>query len=178
MIRKKSFKCSLIALLCSCSLGSLQVSAESKDADKCSSAASGVVTVVVRAIQASSPAIDSATPSHLIIEDALADLQPKLAQLPFRAFKLISEKQEKLEVKRQETVALPNGQTLELRPMFATDQRVGLWLNWLDSDGSEILNTRLHFDSEDSLVTGTDSEQNEGLLLAIKAVAVSPTAGN
>jgi hypothetical protein len=157
---------------------SLPAAAESADVDGCSAEGSGTVRVLVRAIQASSPTTDTASLSPLVLEDAIADLQPKLAQLPFRAFKLLSAKQEQLEVKHQETVTLPNGQTVSLRPMFAADHRVGLWLNWLDTDGSEILNTRLHFDTEDSLVTGTDSSQNEGLLLAIKAVPVDEPPGN
>ena len=157
---------------------SLPAAAESADVDGCSAEGSGTVQVLVRAIQASSPTTDNPPPSPLILEDAIADLQPKLAQLPFRSFKLLSAKQEQLEVKHQETVKLPNGQTVALRPMFAADHRVGLWLNWLDTDGSEILNTRLHFDTEDSLVTGTDSSQNEGLLLAIKAVPIDQAAGN
>jgi hypothetical protein len=72
-------------------------------------------------------------------------------------------------VNSQEKVALPNGQSVSVRPMYAESKRMGLWLNWFDNDGSEILNTRVHFDTDDTIVTGTDCPNNEGLLLAITA---------
>jgi hypothetical protein len=45
-----------------------------------------------------------------------------------------------------------------------------MWLSWKDTDGSDILNTRVHFDSDDSVLTGTDYPDNEGRILAIRAI--------
>jgi hypothetical protein len=48
-------------------------------------------------------------------------------------------------------------------------KKVGLWINWKDHDGAGILDTRLHFNSDDSVITGTDQSPGFGTVLAIKA---------
>jgi hypothetical protein len=48
-------------------------------------------------------------------------------------------------------------------------KKVGLWINWKDHDGAGILDTRLHFNSDDSVITGTDQRPGFGTVLAIKA---------
>jgi hypothetical protein len=165
---------SLLACLCGCSLVSVgSADAETKSFTNSSQrVASERVTVLVRTIQATKPVKEgnsSSTEVSTELEQSLADLQPKLAQLPFRSFKLVASKEGYFEVAKKGTLNLPNGQSVGVRPIYADDHRMGMWLNWLDSDGSEILNTRLHFDCEDTIVTGTDSANDEGLLLAITA---------
>jgi hypothetical protein len=134
------------------------------------------VTVYVRTISATAPLqADANTPRSLDgihVDSSLRDIQPKLMQLPFSSFKLLSAKQEQLSLLKKESLRLPNGQLLAFRPMYVDQKRVGLWLKWKDSDGAEILNTRVHFDTDDSVLTGTDSEHDSGLILAIKAVPV------
>lgn len=129
------------------------------------------IRVVVRTIQASG-ARPSSTPNAeaQTVEPSLVDLRPKLSLLPFSAFHLISSKEEEISLKKKESVRLPNGQTLTFRPMYMEKERVGMWLSWKDTDGSDILNTRIHFDADESVLTGTDYQENEGRLLAIRAV--------
>jgi hypothetical protein len=107
------------------------------------------------------------------IDQALKDLEPKLAQLPFASFQLLSAKEEVIALKTKNSLQLPNGQILIFRPMYANQQKVGLWLNWRDRDGSEILNTRLHFDSTDAVLTGTDCPHKRGMILAIRALPLT-----
>ena len=102
------------------------------------------------------------------MEDSLKDLKPKLELLPFSSFHLISQKEEEISVKKKESIKLPNGQTLFFRPMYMDKQRVGMWLSWKDTDGTDILNTRIHFDADESVLTGTDYPDNEGRILAIR----------
>ena len=147
---------------------------------ECEAEESGSVNVFVRTIQASEP-VPADPPEGQDIQSPkvpaeLSDLSVKLAQLPFSSFSLLASKNETHFLKKRETMQLPNGQTLTFRPMYMDNKRVGLWLNWRDSDGSEILNTRVHFDADDSVVTGTDCAGNKGLILAIKAVAVPTPA--
>jgi hypothetical protein len=140
----------------------------------------GSVVVSVRTIQASDPI----EPEPREGEEAqapkvpadLSDIEAKLSQLPFRSFLLLSSKSETHSLKKREMMKLPNGQTLVFRPMYMDQKRVGLWLNWRDADNSEILNTRVHFDTDDSVVTGMDCAENKGLILAIKAKPI-PTPG-
>jgi hypothetical protein len=135
------------------------------------------VRIFVRTIEATGPitgdASKEAGAAILRIDQALKDLRPKLGQLPFSSFKLLASKEENLSLRKKEIVHLPNGQSLALRPMYMDHKRVGVWLNWKDTGGADILNTRIHFDADDSVLTGTDCAQDTGLILAIKAVPVA-----
>jgi hypothetical protein len=152
-----------------CALGALWLCSYTAHAEE--SCEHAKVKVVVRTIQATGPRAPSSgqaqTPS---LDDSIADLKPQLALLPFSAFHLISSKEEEISLKKKESFRLPNGQTLTFRPMYMEKERVGMWLSWKDTDGSDILNTRIHFDADDSVLTGTDYEDNEGRILAIRAV--------
>lgn len=106
------------------------------------------------------------------VDKQLEDIKGKLLQLPFSHYQLLSAKEEIIALKKKNKFKLPNGQTLIFRPMYLEGEKVGLWLNWRDEVGKEILNTRLHFDSVDSVVTGTNCGRDEGLVLAIKASAI------
>jgi len=138
---------------------------------------STAITLSVRAIQASEGRedrshSDPSTQKPLHIDAALDDIKPKLANLPFTHFHLLSHKEETISLRQRNALQLPRGQSLTFRPIYMDSKKVGLWLNWRDKDGSEILNTRLHFDSHDSVLTGTDCSHNEGLILAIKAAPI------
>jgi hypothetical protein len=148
-------------------------------ADEENALAHGEIKLSVRAIQASEPLEDTPSSSEaphasrpIHVDSGLVDLQPKLAHLPFNNFRLIASKDETITLKTRDSVQLPNGQSLMFRPIYMDAHKVGLWLNWKDRDGSEILNTRVHFDSQDTVLTGTDCSHNEGLILAIKATSL------
>lgn len=160
-----SIRLLLSSLLSALSLGAVFLPAPSIAEDQSSERAA--VKIVVRTIQAAGSKAETATQS---LDDSLNDLKPKLEMLPFASFKLLSSKEEQISLKRKETVGLPNGQSLAFRPMYVNKERVGIWLSWKDSDGSDILNTRLHFDADESVLTGTDYPNNEGRIIAIKAL--------
>jgi hypothetical protein len=136
------------------------------------------VKLVVRTIHASgargSEAQEAPSDTKISVENSLTDLKPKLVMLPFTSFRLISQKEEEISVKKKESIQLPNGQTLALRPMYMEKERVGMWLSWKDTDGSNILNTRIHFDADESVLTGTDYRDNEGRIIAIRATKTEP----
>lgn len=167
----------LVAL---CTLGALWFCPWSAQADE--SCEQSKVKVVVRTIQATGPrpsATGQALPAHAEtppLEESLADLKPQLALLPFSTFHLIASKEQEISLKKKESFRLPNGQTLTFRPMYMEKERVGMWLSWKDTDGADILNTRIHFDADDSVLTGTDYHDNEGRILAIRAVKAQDNA--
>lgn len=134
------------------------------------------VTISVRTIQATEPthhhANDTEKSPALHLASSLQDLEARLSNLPFSNFQLIASKEETLTLKKKNSLQLPNGQSLTFRPVYLEDRKIGLWLDWRDKDGSEILNTRVHFDSNDAVLTGTDCAADAGLILAIKAVPV------
>ncbi len=137
---------------------------------------SHLITLSVRTIQASTPRnaeeVPASTDRPIRLEGNIRDLGPKLSQLPFDTFQLLSTKEETIALKTRDSLQLPNGHSLTFRPMYMDAKKVGLWLHWRDQDGGEILNTRVHFDSADSVLTGTDCAHEKGLILAIKASAV------
>ena len=135
------------------------------------------IKLSVRAIQASDPhdldaERDESKQRAIHVDSSLEDLQAKLTHLPFNNFRLLSLREELITLKTRDSLQLPRGQTLMFRPIYMEAHKIGLWLNWKDKDGSEILNTRVHFDSKDTVLTGTDCSHNEGLILAIKAMQV------
>ena len=128
------------------------------------------VRVSVRAIRASNCIHEnSQSTGSFSVDPHLADLTNKLERLPYRKFQLIGSKEQAISFRRKDVLALPNGQTLAFRPMYMDNRRVGLWLNWRDSGGSDILNTRIHFDSDEVVLTGTEATADSGVILAIKA---------
>ncbi len=132
-----------------------------------------MITLSVRTIQASTPRVAEETPAAVArpihIEGNIRDLEPKLSQLPFDTFQLLSTKEETIALRTRNSLQLPNGHSLTFRPMYIDAKKVGLWLHWRDQEGGEILNTRVHFDAADSVLTGTDCAHDKGLILAIKA---------
>ena len=116
--------------------------------------------------------LGEATKITVSVDRDLEDIRDKLLQLPFSHFHLVSARNEIILIKEKNSVKLPNGQMLFFRPMYVKGEKVGLWLNWKDDTGRELLNTRLHFKSLDSVITGTNCGRNEGLVLAIKATQI------
>lgn len=135
---------------------------------------SHMITLSIRTIQASEPrlfeTLQASAGQQIHLEGNIRDLERKLAQLPFNTFQLIDSKEETIALKTRDSLQLPNGQSLTFRPMYIDTKKVGLWLHWRNQEGGEILNTRVHFDTDDSVVTGTDCAHDKGVILAIKAV--------
>jgi len=134
------------------------------------------IKLSIRTIHASDPSTGDSTKSSsersVRVDNDIRDLASKLSQLPFENFQLISSKEEVVTLKNRDSLKLSNGHSLTFRPMYMDEKKVGLWLNWRDEQGDEILNTRVHFDASDSVLTGTDCSHDKGLILAIKAAPV------
>jgi hypothetical protein len=168
MIRFKAFDFLTAALLVGVVGPNLALS-EGKETE-CSSCP---VAVDVRVVRASNP-----SPSELSltsqqaarkprIDFRLKDLAAKLQRLPFQSYTVVSVEHRLIPLKKREVIGLSGGQTLTLRPLYVEDKRVGMWLKWQDQNGGDILDTRMHFDFGESVLTGTDNSENGGLILAI-----------
>lgn len=159
----RSYYCLL--LICTCSFAI------------CSIAEQGaLVRVQVRTIQASRE-VAKVQKEHVSLESeaataldpVFADIEKKLTELPFNSFKLLAAKEQELCLKQRQRLSLPNGQSLVFRPIYMDNERVGIWIKWLDQENREILNTRVHFDPNYAVLTGTDLSPQTALILAIKA---------
>ncbi len=115
---------------------------------------------------------DSGPTVTVSIDKHLRDIREKLLQLPFSHFHLISDHNNIITLKKKNRLTLPNNQVLFFKPIYVDGGKIGLWLNWKDHLGREMLNTRLHFNAFDSIVTGTNDGRNTGIILAIKAAAI------
>jgi hypothetical protein len=134
----------------------------------------GEVRVYVRTIEATNPKLqdgNGSEPASSPLDPELSDLKLQLKQLPFSSYRLICKRQQLLSVLEKDTMKLPRSQSLAFRPIYMEEKRIGLWLSWKDASGGDILNTRIHFDTDDAVLTGTDSAHDSGLILAIKAEA-------
>jgi hypothetical protein len=134
------------------------------------------VQIDVRVIQAQGRIEDPGTsdkPIPIRIDSRLSDLADKLRKLPFRGFVFVVGEQRRVPVRRKTTLPLTNGQSLSLRPLYIDSEKVGLWVQWKDRVGTDILDTRMHLDLGQSMIAGTDllNDPSSGLVLAVQ---VSP----
>ena len=127
----------------------------------------GSVVVQVRTIRASERNNKAKTSQALVVDPRLEDIHEKLAKLGFRKFQQIASQEQNLAFRQKETLNLGDGQTLTLRPLYIEDHRIGMWLKWLDRSGAALLDTRMHFDCGENLLTGTDGNADDGVVLAI-----------
>ncbi|MBN8550366.1 MAG: hypothetical protein J0M12_13720 [Deltaproteobacteria bacterium] len=119
---------------------------------------------------------DAPAPGKVKFDSRIVDLASKLNKLHFRCFKLISSQDEVIPLGKRETLSLVEGNQLTLRPLTLDSKRVGMWLKWQDSSGMQVLDTRMHFDLGESMVTGIDGAADSGLILAIDVQTVDQHA--
>jgi len=111
--------------------------------------------------------------ASLSIDSRIEDIAHKLEKLHYQSYRLIGSHDKIVPVRRRETINLSSGHTLSVRCLYVKDQRVGMWIKWRDGNGMEVLDTRMHFDSGESMITGTDGHSDTGIILAINATAVA-----
>ena len=134
------------------------------------------VKLKVRLLQASDKTMlgFSSFTDDRVLEPQLEDLRTQLETLPYDSFKTVSSEKIVLPIKKANNLALSNGHSVMLKPLSVHGQEISLWLNWKDENGDCLLDTRMHFDSSQAMIAGTDHSPDSGLLLAIN---VRPVAG-
>ena len=128
-------------------------------------------TISVRAVYAEGMLGEGETrlPDAEAFEPKLKDIQAKLEKLPFKTFKLVAEDDHEVSLRQKDSMRLSNGQRLCLRAVDADAERVTLWFRWSDSDGNSLLDTRMNFSRNETMVAGVESaEENSGVVLAVK----------
>lgn len=126
------------------------------------------VLVNVRAIRASNPV--NRTAAEQTIDARLSDIQSKLKSFEYSRFRMISNQKLQVPLKKRESVNLTEKTTLHVRPLYLEEGRVGMWIKWIDSNSDDVLlDTRMHFNAQESMVTGTNCKNDKALILAISA---------
>lgn len=127
------------------------------------------VLVRVRAVRAQQPIPTEQITRHrtAAIPAELRDLEPKLMRLPFQSFTLLSSASQQLPFNKRGEMQLADGHQLSFKPLQERDKRVCLWLEWRDGGKMEVLNTRLHFNYGESMLTGMEASADTGIILAV-----------
>ncbi len=124
-----------------------------------------VLVRTVEALGGGSPVAQSIAPK---IDPRLSDIGEKLRKLHFKSFRLLSSQTQVVPLMKKGKLALINGDNLILRPLLVSPDRISMWLKWKDANGMEVLDTRMHFDPGESMLTGTDHSDESGVILAIE----------
>lgn len=104
---------------------------------------------------------------EVTVDESIRDLSAKLRQLHFRNFQLVASERQRVPLLRKQNIALTEGQQLTVRPLYVAQKRTGMWLKWSDRNGGPILDTRMHFECGESMLTGTERAGDTGVILAI-----------
>ncbi len=130
------------------------------------------VTLHIRTVKAAGTALsktaaaDSEKPAP-VIDDRLDDLRAKLTRLPYNNFRLLSSQEISILPLRKTTIRLDGGQLLNVRLLYADKERVGMWVRWADKDGMKLLDSRMHFNCTEPVLTGTSSSGDSAVILAL-----------
>ena len=111
----------------------------------------------------------------IIIHDSIRALKPKLKKLPYKSYHLDSVKNVTLPDSNRHEVQLKNGDMLALELLYFDDKRVGLEIDWRDKSNMKLLETRMHFDRNDTMLAGAaDEESEQAKMLAISLQDILP----
>lgn len=113
------------------------------------------------------PVVNGPLAETVAVDERISDLRDKLKNLKYRHFALLESTERTVTENQIETVPLYGGHSVALKPVRFGRGRIGLWLRWTDERGSEVLNTKMHFDSRESMLAGMEREGNKGVILAI-----------
>lgn len=156
--RRKSLACNSFVLVCVC----LCMLAPSYADDK-------QVNLLVRTLLASKPmdASEGHEKHRVKLDQNIKDLRTKLEQLPYKKFQMLSSRTISVPPKKKVPLKIDSDSNLNFRLLYANEHRAGIWLNWLDSSGMELLNTRMHFNCTEPMVAGTENTDEEARLVAV-----------
>ncbi len=124
------------------------------------------VTVSIRAIKAERSE-GSSLDREVVASSELADIKDKLRRLRYDSLTLIADQKKEVVINEKDSLELAEGHTVYFRPVYKSDQKVCLWLKWRDSTGLNVLDTRLHFDGRETVLTGMSNDDGSGIVLAI-----------
>jgi len=136
------------------------------------------VVVKVRSLAATDmykPSYRQSVNRKIVVGHRIRDLKSKLEKFYYQKYRLLGKRKEVVPISSRRTLNLVDGHTLTVRPMYIEEKRVGMWLRWNDNKGVNVLDTRMHFDSGEPMLTGTDLGGGKGLILAISVSALAKT---
>ena len=106
--------------------------------------------------------------ARVSMNTSLAPFKDHLLQFPFHKYRIKYASQIAVPVMKKQSMQLNADEVINLRLFYREKKRIGLWLQWLDGDGEELLNTRLHFNDHEPVIAGTDTGEYSGKLLLLR----------
>jgi len=97
----------------------------------------------------------------------MRDIRGKLKKLKYENYELQSHQKKTVTINQKETFVLEDGNVLTFKTISKEKDKICLWINWKDGHGMNVLNTRLHFEGGETVITGANSSADSGLILAI-----------
>ena len=158
----------LVAVVVSAELGSATRCLAEDEKAYATSAEGPSAWVLVRTVEAQGGGASENGSAPAKIDPRLSDISEKLRKLHFKSYRLLASQTQVVPLMKKGKLALVNGDNLILRPLLVSSERVSMWLKWKDAEGMEILDTRMHFDPGESMLTGTDNNEESGVILAIE----------
>ena len=104
------------------------------------------------------------------MDGKLHDISSKLLKLPYRSFQLLSTQKADIKLMTKETLSLPDDRKVTIRPLKMDEDRICMWIKWVDADGSTIIDSRMHFNTGEAMISGSEQSDEEGLVLAIEVM--------
>ena len=135
-------------------LGEIREDAPVVAVDKSEALTAGIVQSVVANITGASQELAAAPKQK--VEPVLEDIGAKLSKLHYREFKLASSQDVAIPLMKKRVVYLSDGHTLAIRPLYVDGSKIGIWLRWVDAAGTRVLDTRMHFHEEETMLAGTE----------------------
>lgn len=106
--------------------------------------------------------------ARVSMNKSLAPFKDHLLQFPFHNYKIRYLTQISLPVKTSEKFYLSDNEVLQLKVLYCEDKRASIWINWQDSEGNEVLDTRLHFNKDEPIIAGVEEGEFKGKFLLLK----------
>ena len=125
------------------------------------------VTINIKSIESKVPR-DVKSNTKISVHDSIRDLRPKLKQIPYRNFDLTSSENFVVPINENQQIALKNGDLLSLQLLYLDSERVGMRMDWKDTQNQQLIDTQLHFDCLETMLVGAEGDdENSGKILAV-----------
>ena len=102
------------------------------------------------------------------VDKRLSDIRKKLRKLQYNNYSLLAAKDTHVDLSQKKSLEIGNGHSVALRPLYIEGKRIGMWLRWEDPNGMKVLDTRMHFNCGEPMLTGLEHTDDTGIILAIQ----------
>ena len=128
------------------------------------------ITLLANDIRVDLKVIDAAVVEHEVeLSTELDPYKDELHSLPYNSFEIKNIQQFSLPLDEVQEIDLPDSEVLKVRVFYSNHEKSCLWLQWLDFDKRELLNTRIHLRSDKPVIVGSEvADGVGGRILTIK----------